>query len=142
MPFKTRLDAVVKLRQRAEDAAKLALARARKDVAEAGAELERLRARARQDDRAAGCAAEWEVRQRARDRALAEIEKAEEALRQLRAREAEARNGYETAHRQLEAVRRVAESKRAEMAREADRKDRKTMDEIAGILHGRKKGAE
>ncbi len=139
MPFKTRLDAVVKLRQRTEDSAKLALARARKEVAEAEAALEALRARARLDDQAPGDAAEWEIRQRARDRALAEIKKAEEGMRQLKAREAAARQAYEAAHRQLEAVRRVAENKRAEMKREAERKDRRAMDEIAGILHGRKK---
>ncbi len=138
MAFKTRLDAVVKLRERAEDSTKIALARARKEVAEAQAALERLRERARADDREAGDAADWEIRQRARDRALAEIKKAEEAVRQLKSREAAARQAYEAAHRQLEAVRRVAENKRAEMRREAERKDRKAMDEIAGILFGRK----
>ena len=138
MAFKTRLDAVERVRQRAEDSAKLALARARIEVARAEGELERLRERARLEDRQAGSAAQWEIRQAARDRALAEIKREEEALRALKAREAAAREAYEAAHRQFEAVRRVAEGKRAEMAREAGRKERKAMDEVAAILHGRK----
>ncbi len=138
MVFKTRLDAVVRVRERSEDAAKVALARARMEVTRAASGLERLRERARHEDRQAGSAAQWEIRQAARDRAVAEIKRAEEALRALEAREVAARQAYEAAHRELEAVRRVAESKRAEMAREAGRKERKAMDEIAAILHGRK----
>jgi flagellar export protein FliJ len=138
MAFKTRLDVVVRLRQRAEDAAKLALGRARADVARAEEALEQMKDRAKANDGQAGIAADWEVRQAARDRALAEIKKAEEALRQLRAREAAARKAYEAAWRELEAVRRVAEAKRQEMAREAGRKERKEMDEVAGLLHARK----
>lgn len=138
MAFKTRLDAWVRLRERAEDDAKLALARARKEAKTAEEALHRAQSEARVDARARGDAAQWQVVENARVRALASVKRAEEGLAKAREREAAVRKAFEHAHRQAEAVRRVSEAKRQEMSREEGRKERKSFDELAVMQFGRK----
>ena len=138
MAFKTRLDAVVKIRDRAEESAKLALARSIQKVLEAERALKAAREQAMVIDQGAGTAADWEIRQKARDRALAQIRHAEEAVRAALTAQKAARDAFENAHRKAEGVRRVAEAKREEMMREADRKERREFDEIAAQRHARK----
>jgi len=139
MPFKTRLAVVVRLRERTEDLAKVGLGRARQVTGQAEQALDQAKAEALPDGRRAGSAADWQVAEAARVRAIAVVKRAEEALLQAKKAEEVARKAFEGAHRQAEAVRRAADGKRAEMAHEADRAERKQYDELAAIQFGRRR---
>jgi flagellar biosynthesis chaperone FliJ len=133
MGFKTRLDRLVRLRERAEESGKVALGRARQATLQAAALLERARERTLVDDRRASIAARWQDSEVARARALALVRVAESSLRDAQDRERETRLDYEKAHREAEVVRRVAQARRDTMEREADRAERKLLDELAGL---------
>lgn len=126
----TRLDPLVRLREREEERARLGLARALESVAAARSVLERAVELARRDALEAGSAADWELRQLAHERALRAVREAEDALAQAQRGAEEARTACEEAHRRTEAVRRVAEARREEALAELDRQERKLMDEI------------
>ncbi len=138
MFWKTRLDSVVKIRKREEDEAKWKLSRARQAALQAQHALELARAKTMTDVRQNGSAAEWEIQEAARFRALKELAKAEQEVEELRRQEADARAQFETAHRKTEAVSRVAENKRQEMIKAAQNAERKQLDEIASVRHWRK----
>jgi flagellar export protein FliJ len=138
MAFKTRLDKLVKIRDRAEEAAMQVLARARAGTLRAEDELARARAQAAADERCAGTVARWQDADAARTRALTDVKKAVALVLEAQAAEEGARVSLSQAHRMAEVVRRAAESKCQQMSRAADRAERKVLDELATIQFGRK----
>lgn len=138
--MKTRLDPVLGLREKEEEAAAIALAAAAAKVQEALEALERAQLDARRNALESGSAADWDLRELAQERALARLEQARaDHAAAVEAME-EARRALELAHQRTEAVRRVAEARRAEARAEADRKERKEMDELGTRSWITKKG--
>jgi flagellar export protein FliJ len=137
MPLKTRLDPLVKWKEREVERAKLALAVrlkalaiALEHIAETSAQLGRLPSQATSVD-------DLELVDRAVARARADLEAAkkewavaDQALRQSQA-------GYAEIHRQAETFRRANERQRAVLIQEIERRERKTLDEIANLLRER-----
>ncbi len=133
----TRLDAVVKLRERDEDKARLELADAQRKTAAAEAELRTAEEKARRDERASGTAALWLMADAAHARALVEARQAERVVRTAHEQLGASRQRFSSAHARAEAMRRVAETRRAEIISEADAKERKGQDEMAMLLYMR-----
>jgi flagellar export protein FliJ len=138
MAFKTRLDALVRIRERAEESAQRDLGRARQLTVAAETALAQARSRALAETRVAGTAAGWQNAESARIRELGDLKRWERTVLEARAKEAEARSALEKAHRQHEVIRRAAQNKREEMAHQADRAERKLLDELATMQFGRK----
>lgn len=131
MPLKTRLDPVVKLRERAEDECAIELARASEMTRQARDKLALIDDRLRRENRRQGDAADWELAEAATARALKERKVAEAELKKAEGAEAAARVAYAQAHKKAEAVRRVAEARRKAILKEAEVAERKLMDEVA-----------
>ena len=136
---KHRLDLVVEVKERAEDAATDAWRAAGAVTRERQAELASLRAAAAQDGRQRSDAYEWELGDRAHARLLEDIRLAEARLQSAMNEEEAARDKMAAAHKAAEAVRRVAESRREEARQETERAERKAMDEVASQKAARKR---
>jgi len=130
MSAKQRLDLVVEVKERAEDAATDAWRAAAAVTRSREAALTALRAAATQDGRQRSDAYEWELGDRAHARLLEDIRQAELRLQQAVKDEAAAREKMAAAHKAAEAVRRVAETRREEARAEEERAERKAMDEV------------
>ncbi len=130
---KTRLDRIVEVRGRTEDAALEALARARTGVGAASERLASLREAARADERVAGLVDMWALEESAHVRTLQAVRAAERDLAQALRKEQAARAGYGAAHRNAEAVRRAQEKKRAEIVGERDKREQKALDDVATL---------
>ncbi len=131
----TRLDAVVKLRERDEDEARSHLAEAQRRAAAAHAALEAARARAQTDERRAGSAAEWLLADAAHGRALVEARQAETQARASQEALGASRNRFAGAHARAEAMRRLAEVRRSEIISEHESRERKALDEAATLIY-------
>jgi flagellar export protein FliJ len=127
----TRLDTVVRVKERDEDRAAQAVAHAEVQVRLTQVRLDEARERALADFRARHDVAHWETQELAQHRALAEQRKAERELVQARQRAGEARGVYTQAHRSAEVVRRVADARREEARRAENRLESKQLDEVA-----------
>lgn len=138
-PAKQRLDLIVEVKERAEDAATDVWRAASQVTRTRDAELHALRAAAARDGRRAGDAYQWELEDRAHQRLLEEIRQAEVRLQQAVKDEAAARDKMAEAHKAAEAVRRVAEARREEARLEEDRAERKALDEVATQKAARKR---
>jgi flagellar biosynthesis chaperone FliJ len=137
MPPKTRLDPLVKWKEREVERAKLelavrlkALAIAQERIAETAAQLGRLPSQATSVD-------DLELLDRAVARGRADLEvakkewsEADQALRKSQA-------AYADVHRQAETFRRANDRQRAVLVQEIERQERKTLDEIANLLRER-----
>jgi flagellar export protein FliJ len=139
MSAKQRLDLVVEVKERDEDAATDAWRAAAAVTRTREAELASLRAASAQDGRQRSDAYEWELGDRAHARLLEDIRQAEGRLDQAVKAEAAARERMAAAHKAAEAVRRVAEARREEARQEEDRAERKAMDEVAMQKAARKR---
>ena len=137
MPPRTRLDPLVKWKERQVERAKLelavrlkALAIAQERIAETAAQLERLPSQATSVD-------DLELLDRAVARGRADLEtaKKEWAVADQALRKSQV--GYAEVHRQAETFRRANERQRAVLIQEIERRERKTLDEIANLLHER-----
>ncbi|BDG08003.1 flagellar export protein FliJ [Anaeromyxobacter paludicola] len=133
---KTRLDKLVKLRDRSEETALAHLARAQASLSRARENLEGALTRARSDERSAGQAALWMLVEAAHTRDLHGVRIAEQAVASAADGEARARASYGDARQQAEVVRRIADRKRAELVKEEERRERKVLDELATIRFG------
>jgi len=140
MVVKTRLDVVVKLREREEDTAAQKMARAEAEVRVAQQRVEAARARAMADHRQKNDAAEWEMQELAQRRAVTDQKAAQKDLVASQRTAVQVRVLYTRAHQQAEVVRRVADSRREELVREEARLETKQLDEIASMLFVRKAG--
>lgn len=138
--MRTRLDAVVKVREREEDRALEQVAHAE---AKAKAAVEHARAMAaatKIDQRRAGDVSTWELAEVAHVRALTVAHRAQKDSERAQAEVAKVRVLYTSAHQQAEVVRRAAEHRRDEARREADRVEDKSLDEVASMLWFRRAG--
>lgn len=138
--IRTRLDVVVKVKERAEEKAGQALARAETAVRSAQERLEVAQRRTSQDHRARADVSQWAVQELAQNRALADAHKAKHELEQLQKSAQTVRAHYVNANRAAEVVRRVADARRDELTREAARNEDKQLDEAASMLWFRKAG--
>ena len=129
----TRLDKVVKVRKREEDAASVGLARAHAAVRRAQEELERAVEAAGRDPRSGGPIELWQLEELEHRRALQSMRSAETGLREAERGEACARSGYADAHRRAEVVRRAQDRQCAEIMADQEKRERKDIDEIATL---------
>jgi flagellar export protein FliJ len=130
---RTRLDKLVRLRERVEDDALGELARARQELAEAQDRLETAESAARADGRGRGRAALWELEETAHRRALQSLRVVRGEVASAAKKQEVASSGYREAHQDAEVARRVAERKRAEILREGGKRERRAADEIATL---------
>jgi flagellar export protein FliJ len=137
VPPKTRLDAVVKLRERDEDKARRDLADAQRHAQAADQALRDAESKARHDARARGTAAHWELADHAHARALVEARQAERAANAATERLGSSRTHYAGVRARAEAARRIVEVRRAEVVSQAESAERKQLDEIATLLFTR-----
>jgi flagellar export protein FliJ len=138
--IRTRLDVVVQVKERAEEKAGLALAKAETAVRTAQDRLEAARLSARVDHRARGDVSQWEMQELAHRRALADVSKASKEVDSLKKSAETVRAHFVNANRAAEVVRRVADSRRDELTKEAARHEDKQLDEAASLLWFRKAG--
>src|SRR5262249_1569385 len=132
-----RLDAVVKLREDEEEKARVQLAEAQRQAELAEREAEAARARTREDSRRRGMAAEGEWTGVAHFRALPEASRAAGGVLAANEKVVAQRDQYNTAYKRAESIRRVAESRRAELYAEAERAERKQLDEVGVLMYMR-----
>jgi len=130
---RTRLDKVVKVRERAEDAALVGLVRARAQVERAQGQLSLAVEASQRDGRSCGPVELWHLEELEHRRALQAVRAAQGEVQQATQEEARALGGYASAHRGTEVVRRVQERRRAEILGELEKRERKEIDEIATL---------
>lgn len=133
MQPKTRLDPVVRLREREEQQARLRLAEAIRKTADAKQRLLDARLRYAEGLRTTALAAIWVVADDARGRALREVQRCEGDVTRAAAEEERVRAEFVAAHRAAEAVRRVRDARREEYRAEVARRERIEFDELAGL---------
>jgi flagellar export protein FliJ len=131
---KLRLDTVVRLRETEEDRACRAMADAQRNVSQATQLWTAAQARASTDERNGASAAHWSIVECAHSRALQEARQAERAVQTASEGLSIKRTQYLGAHTKTQAIRKVLESRRTELARAEDRAERKIMDDIATLL--------
>jgi flagellar export protein FliJ len=130
---KTRLDKLVEVRERGEDSALRNLAHAQTSLGRATDRLAGLRQEARSDGRGRASADLWIVEEAAHVRALRDVRSAERDVAQALSGEQLARTGYLAARQQAEVVRRVQEKKRSELRADRDRREQRSLDELATL---------
>ena len=135
---RTRLDAVVQVKERVEEKAGQALARAESAVIAGKVKVEEARRAASQDFRSRSDISQWEMTELAHHRAIADAKKAQKDLEALQKSAQTVRAAYVSAHQSAEVVRRVATSRREEATRELNRVEDKALDETASLLHFRR----
>ncbi len=136
--IRTRLDTVVRLRERDEDQAAREVAKTEQALRTAQQQLDDATARALRDFRARNDVVQWELQELAQHRALAESKKAARDLESAKALAAKSREQFTTAHQRAEVVRRAADARREELTRELDRADTKQLDDVAALLFNRR----
>jgi flagellar export protein FliJ len=137
VPPKTRLDAVVRIREKDEDTARIQLSEDQRRQLAAVAALEEARTRARHDARTSGRAQDWDLADRAHQRALLDARIAEHAVSAADEKVGTSRANYVAAYSKAEAMRRVVETRRADIIREAEKAEAKRLDEMATLLFAR-----
>ena len=138
--IRTRLDSVVQVKERVEEKAGQALARAESAVSAAKTKVEEARRTAAQDFRARSDISQWELTELAHHRAISDAKKAQNDLETLQKSALTVRAAYVSAHQSAEVVRRVARSRREEATLELNRKEDKALDEAASLMHFRRAG--
>ncbi|MBX7114000.1 MAG: flagellar FliJ family protein [Myxococcaceae bacterium] len=135
MTYRTRLDAVVRIRERQEERAEKALAAANSHAVKTEERATALRQVAARDHRQGSSASHWDIVERAHTRALSEARAADKAVEAAKKNVVAAQGVQQHAYKQAEVVRHAVQAKRAEMTREAARKETRELDEIASLRH-------
>jgi hypothetical protein len=130
----TRLDVVVRLRERSEELAQVSLAQATRAFVDAEAWLAQARAKAAADARGPASACEWLIAEEAHHRALCEVRAARADLERARSGREQARAACVEAHQNTEVVRRAQGRKRDEQRLAEGRAARKHDDSLALLL--------
>ncbi|MFT3709068.1 MAG: flagellar FliJ family protein [Archangium sp.] len=138
--IRTRLDVVVQVKERVEEKAGLALAKAETAVRSAQDRLEVAKQNAKADHRARGDVSQWEMQELAHRRALSDVSKANKEVESLKKSAETVRAHFVNANRAAEVVRRVADARRDELMKEQARNEDKQLDEAASMLWFRKTG--
>jgi flagellar biosynthesis chaperone FliJ len=136
---RTRLDAVVKVRERDEERALEKLVEARRAAQASQQQLEAARRQALRDERSGGPAFEWDMVELAHRKALTDVRAAEQRVKTATRAESLARDGHVAAHSRAEAVRRVAEARREELIQEQERIERRRTDELAALQYAHRR---
>jgi flagellar export protein FliJ len=136
----TRLDVVVKLRERDEERAQTLLADSERAAKAAREQAAAAHERARHDGRKAASAADWMMLDAAHGRARMEAANAEQAANAADEHLSASRHHYSSAYQRAETIRRVAEARRSEIIAEAETRERKELDEIAVLRYARATG--
>lgn len=131
MAPKTRLDPLVRMRERGEDHALESLARAQQALSRTRDRLRAMNERAAADGRGAGEAAMWAVEESAHARAMQDARAVERELAQAHGAERAARAAYERAWRDAEATRRLREKLRQDLLQDAQKREQRALDELA-----------
>ena len=134
MPTATRLDPLLRIRERTEQTAQQALAESIRGLQGAAANVEVRKQAANVDLRTASSANEWLLAEEVHLRALSDLKKAEAALELARGKQDQSRAAAAAAQQSAEVVRRAAERKRAEQRVVEGRAERKQLDSIALLL--------
>jgi flagellar biosynthesis chaperone FliJ len=137
VPPKTRLDAVVKIRERDEDTARIQLSEDQRRQLAAAKALEDARTRARHDARTSGRAVDWDLADRAHQRALHDARLAEHAANAAQEKVATSREKYVGAYAKAEAMRRIVETRRADIVKEEAKAEEKERDELTTQRYAR-----
>jgi flagellar export protein FliJ len=137
VPPKTRLDAVVKIRERDEDTARIQLSEDQRRQLAAVKALEDAKTRARHDARTSGRARDWELADRAHQRALHDARLAEHAVNAASEKVANSREKYVGAYAKAEAMRRIVETRRADIVKEEAKAEEKRADELTTQRYAR-----
>ena len=134
MPPATRLDPLLKLKEREEQRQMIRLAAASRAL-QAVQELEAdLRRKAAGSDLRAAPAEAWMLREEAHQRALRELHQAREAVAAAEKACQAARAAFLVATQTAEAFRKATERKRNEIVQEIERREQKTLEEMAALL--------
>ncbi len=131
---KTRLDPFVRMRERHEETALDALARAQRSLGLAHERLRCARAQASADQRGSADASMWAAEEAAHARVVHEVRGAERELQKATGGEHAARVAYERAWRDAEASRRLREKARHVIVHEAERKEQRAIDDLATMV--------
>jgi flagellar biosynthesis chaperone FliJ len=135
---KNRLDAAVRIREVAENRARLTLAEAQRLALATAAAVHETTQRALADDRCSGSAADWTLIEFAHIRALQDARRAETEKRAAEEKLGVSRASFLGARQRAEALRRVLESRRAETLVAERLTEHKAMDEVATLLRSRR----
>lgn len=130
----TRLDRLVRFRERAEEDAFVDLATAQRDLRAAVERLEDAVAAARADRRGSGSAALWDLHEAANRRALQGLRVRQGEVGAAQERCDVASSGYRDARQDAEVMRRAAERKRADLRRALELRERRAADATATLL--------
>jgi flagellar export protein FliJ len=130
---KTRLDPLVRIRKRTEDGALSMLATARRALGQAQERLAGAIMESRLDQRNQEDSAFWMMEEAAHRRALQVASSARLDVSRAAAGEVAAREGYGEARKQAEAVRRVAERKRADYLKGMAKLELRRLDELGTV---------
>jgi flagellar biosynthesis chaperone FliJ len=131
-----RLAALIQLRDKAEKDALDRLGATVRQVVAAVDALEEARLRALVDHRRAAEAGFWSLAEGDHRLALQRVERAEGQLREARGREAAAREAHLKAYQEAEVVRRLAQAREQEARAAEEKRELKTLDEIASRRRG------
>jgi flagellar biosynthesis chaperone FliJ len=132
-----KLDVVVKVKAREEERKLEALSASRQRVEAARQALRDARARADAELTGGGRAADFCVHESARARSLELVKQAQAKLDAAVEAETAARAAWMAARSQADAVRRVADARRAELLRESEARERKSADELTLLRFAR-----
>jgi flagellar export protein FliJ len=134
MTPKTRLDPLVRMRERHEESALEGLARAQRSLGLAHERLRSARAQASADQRGSGDSSMWAAEEAAHARVVHEVRGAEHEVQKATGGEHAARTAYERAWRDAEASRRLREKARRAIVHEAERREQKALDDLATLV--------
>jgi flagellar biosynthesis chaperone FliJ len=135
---KTRLDAAVRVREVAEDRARMTLAEAQRLAQQTADAVREAAQRALTDERCSGSAADWTIIEFAHIRALQDARRAEVERRAAEEKLGVSRACFVGARTRAEALRRVVEVRRSEMHVAERLTELKEMDEVASLLRVRR----
>jgi flagellar export protein FliJ len=134
MPPATRLDPLLKLKEREQQRRLVDLSNATRALQAAQQRVEDLRRAAARSDLQSGPVELWMLREESHQRALRELQRAREAVTATDKACQVARAAFLTAKRTVETFRKATERKRAEIVREIERSEQKTLEEMAALL--------
>jgi len=135
---KTSLDAAVRVREVAEDRARMTLAEAQRLALRTADAVREAAQRALTDERCSGSAADWTIIEFAHIRALQDARRAEQERLAAEEKLGASRERFMGARIRAEALRRVLEARRSEMQVAERLTEHKEMDEVASLLRCRR----
>jgi len=131
----------VKLEEQNEERRLQELGEAGRRLQSAESLLAASRARAAADQRRRAAAADWQLAELAHGRALSDVRAAEQAAATAAAASSTSRDRYVAAYTRAESLRRVAATRAQEILDSRENAERKELDELGTLRHGRQEDA-